>query len=303
MSIKIERVPFEGWKSCLKISNNIMELIVGTEMGIRILAVNLVGKENILYLVPADKGLSGGGKHRFYGGHRIWHTPEDFGRTYSQDNDPVAVKEIENGFILTQNIEPETFMQKEIEITMCPDSSAVTVKHRIYNKGVWPVETSVWCITQLEKDGIQVMPIQKNDFRLTHTWNMSFWSYTNMSDHRMTFGKEYFYLKQDPSYDETPLKIGYKSTDSWAAYSTKGQLLIKTYDCEEDKLYPDNNCAFESYVNEHFIEMETLSPLTVIEAGSFAEQTEKWYLLDDIEIKADDNYINSTIKPIIDKLR
>lgn len=302
MSVKIERVPFEGWNNCLKISNGIMEVIAATEIGIRILGVNLVGKENMIYLVDAEKGLKGGNKHRFYGGHRIWHTPEDFSRTYSPDNAPVSVKEIENGFILTQDTEPETFIQKELELTMCPETAAITVKHRLYNKGVWPVETSVWCVSQLEKSGVEVMPIQKNDFQLTHTWNMSFWSYTDMSDHRMKFGKDYFYLRQDPSYTETPLKIGYKCNTPWAAYSTKGQMLVKTYNYFEDKIYPDNNCSFESYINEHFIEMETLSPLTVIKPGEFAEHTEKWYLFDNVEVKADDNYIKETIQPIINKL-
>lgn len=302
MSVKTERIAFEGWKDCLKISNGRMEVIAATEIGIRILGVNLVGKENILYLVPEDKGQTGGETHTFYGGHRIWHTPEDFGRTYSPDNAPVTVKEIENGFILTQDIEPETFMQKELELTMCPDTAAVTVKHRIYNKGVWPVETAVWCITQLEKNGVQVMPIQKDDFRLTHTWNMSFWSYTEMNDHRMCFGKDYFYLKQDPDFHRTPLKIGYRSTLPWAAYSTKEQLLVKTYSFDAEKQYPDNNCAFESYVNQHFIEMETLSPLTVIQPGTFAEQTEHWYLFENVEVKADDAYTKEIIQPIIDKL-
>ena len=302
MSIKTEHITFEGWKDCLKISNGKMEVIVALEIGIRILGLNLVEKENMLYLVPEDKGKTGGDKHTFYGGHRIWHTPEDFGRTYSPDNAPVKVTEIENGIRLLQNTEPETFLQKELEIIMDENNATITVTHKLHNKGVWPCETSVWCITQLEKNGIQVMPIQKDDFRLTPTWNMSFWSYTNMSDHRMKFGKEYFYLTQDPEYTENPLKIGYRSTSPWAAYSTKGQLLVKTYDFDSEKIYPDNNCSFESYINQHFIEMETLSPITVIQPGSFAEQVEKWYLFDNIEIKADDKYINETIKPLTENV-
>ena len=303
MSVTMQRVAFEGWKDCLKISNGKMEVIVATEFGIRILGVNLVGKENLIYLVEDDKGRTNDKEYRFYGGHRIWHTPEDFGRTYSPDNVPVQVTEIENGFVLTQNVEPETFMQKEMELTMCPETAAITVKHRIYNRGVWPVTTSVWCITQLEKGGYQVMPIQKNEFQLTHTWNMSFWSYTEMNDHRMTFGKEYFYLQQDPAFTRTPLKVGYRSTRPWAAYSTKGQMLVKTYDFCDAGMYPDNNCSFESYINEHFIEMETLSPLTEILPGTCKEHVERWYLFDDVEVKPDDAYINEVIVPIVEKLK
>ena len=299
MSVKIERVVFEGWKDCLKISNGIMEVIATTEVGPRILGLNLVGRENMLYLIPEDKGQTNGDKYQFYGGHRIWHTPEDFGRTYSLDNSPVKVTEIENGFKLLQEIEPETYMQKELEVIMCPSNAAITVKHRIYNRGVWPVETSVWCITQLEKGGTEVMPIQKNESQLPPTWNMSLWSYTDMSDPRMKLTKDYIYLTQDPAYTVTPLKIGYKCSPGWAAYSVKGQLLVKTYECDNGKLYPDNNCAFESYINEHFIEMETLSPLTMIEQGCFAEQVEQWFLFDNVDVRIDDKYIDEVIKPLV----
>ena len=302
MGIKIEKVSFEGWNNCLKISNGLLEVIVPTEVGIRILGFNVIGKENMIYLNPEEKGLTGGEKYRFYGGHRIWHTPESFERTYSPDNFPIKVKEIENGLILIQDIEPETFMQKELEIIMDPGTAKITVKNRIYNKGLWPVETSVWSVTQFEKKGIHVMPVQKDEFQLPPTWNMSFWSYTNLNDPRLTLNKDYMYLRQDPDYTETPVKIGFRTRAAWAAFSVKGQLIVKKYEFHEDKIYPDNNCAYETYTNEDFIEMETLSPLTNIQPGDFAEQTEYWYLFDNIEVKIDDDYVKQTIQPIVDKL-
>jgi len=296
--VKIEKITFEGWKDCLKISNGIMELIAPTEIGVRILGLNIVGKENMIYLTPEDKGTTGGEKYKFYGGHRIWHTPESFERTYSPDNFPVAVKEVANGFVITQNMEPETFLQKEMEITMRPDTASVTVKNRIYNRGLWPVETSVWCVTQFDKEALQVMPIQKDEFTLPPTWNLSLWSYTKLNDHRLTLNEEYMYLKQDPS-EKSPIKIGYRTNSGWAALSVKDQLIIKTYKLQEDKLYPDNNCAYEAYTNEDFIEMETLSPLTAIQPGAYAEQVEDWHLFDNVEVKIDDAYVNNTIKGLV----
>ena len=80
-----------GWPHCLRLSNAEVELIIATDIGIRILHFGFIGGKNIFYLSPEDLGKTGGDHWRIYGGHRLWHAPEAIPRTYSPDNEPHQV--------------------------------------------------------------------------------------------------------------------------------------------------------------------------------------------------------------------
>ena len=58
------------------------------------------------------------GSYHFYGGHRLWHAPEDTSRTYMPDSEPVELTAVEHGFHLVQAIETHTGIQKSMQITL-----------------------------------------------------------------------------------------------------------------------------------------------------------------------------------------
>ncbi len=134
-----EKVNFEGWSNCIKLSNGSVELIITTDVGPRIIHFGYINGQNMFYLSPADKGKTGDNDWHLYGGHRLWHSPEA-PRTYSPDNSPVNYSWNGKTIKLTQEIDPETSIVKEIEITLNTDKNEVEVLHRIINKSCWYVE-------------------------------------------------------------------------------------------------------------------------------------------------------------------
>ena len=157
-TVKISKVEYLGWANCIKISNGIVELIVTTDVGPRILYYGFKGGPNHMKVFPEQAGKKNADEWVPYGGHRLWHSPEERPRTYDEDNFPCEWKKVENGIWTRSVIDPWTQVEKEMEITMDPVNSHVTINHRITNRNAWDVEYSVWCITQMAQGGREIIP-------------------------------------------------------------------------------------------------------------------------------------------------
>lgn len=78
-----------------------------------------------------------------------------------------------------------------------------------------------------------------------------------------------------------------QNEQGWAAYFNHGHLFIKYYKHKEGAVYPDFGVSYETYTNDLMLEMETLSPLTMLEPGSSIEHSEAWELFDDVPMPSD----------------
>src|SRR5215813_199401 len=113
-----ENVPYGGWPHCLHLTNGKVELIITTDVGPRVIRFGFVGGQNLFKEFKDQLGKTGGDEWRSYGGHRLWHAPEDAKRTYWPDNSTVEYVVEGNRVKLTQAIEHTTGIVKEIEITL-----------------------------------------------------------------------------------------------------------------------------------------------------------------------------------------
>ncbi|RJQ23150.1 MAG: hypothetical protein C4560_01045 [Nitrospiraceae bacterium] len=284
--VKVRKLPYGGWNNCISIGNGTIELIVTTDVGPRIIRYGFTGRENELCEVESTKGLTGGDEWRIYGGHRLWHSPESRQRTYGPDNSPVQWQEITDGIRTRQDIEPDTRIAKEMEITIAADSS-VKILHRLTNTGTWPVELAVWSITAMATGGREIIPQTGRDTGLLPNRFISLWPYTKLNDPRLCFGNKYIMLRQDPG-TKAPLKIGTSNENGWAAYFNHNRLFIKYYRHFPNTGYPDFGVSYETYVNDFMLEMETLSPLSLLVPGKHAEHAERWELFDNVPMPSDD---------------
>jgi hypothetical protein len=289
----MEKVSYQGWQNCVRLSNDEIELIAPTEIGPRIMRIGFIGEENEFVEFEDDLGKTGDSFHRFYGGHRLWHSPEDPVRTYAPDNDPLIVTELPGGGVrLTQPVEATTGIQKEMDISLAVDKNEVTVVHRMYNRGLWPVQLALWALSQMAQGGVGISPLPP---RASHEGNllpasqMALWAYTDMSDPRWTWGREYVLLRQDPQIAAAQ-KLGFTNTDGWMAYARKGHLLVKFIASMESKHYPDMGVNTELFTNDAILELENLGPMENIDPGESAELVEHWLLvkgIKEIETEAD----------------
>ena len=92
----------------------------------------------------------------------------------------------------------------------------------------------------------------------------------------MYFGKKYVTLHQDTNICQ-PFKLGFGLNDANAYYCLGDDIFHKSYETHhETEIYPDNGCSFETFTNNGFIEVESLSPLKSVKCDETIFLTERW---------------------------
>lgn len=295
----MERIEYGGWENCYKLSNKIVELIVTGDVGPRIIHFGFMEDANILKTIPEQLGKTNQDEWMLFGGHRLWHTPEDISRTYYPDSNPLFVEETNAGLKVTQEIEPTTGIEKSIEIKLVEGKSTVYLEHKIKNCGMWSIETSAWALSVLAPGGTAIIPLPPRgphpEFILP-TSSITLWPYTDLSDERWGFGEKYIRVKQDEKINK-PQKIGIHSSEGWLAYVINRNLFIKQMDYEIWKEYPDKGSNLEVFVDGQILELETLSPIRKIGPGESIIHKEVWKLIKDIPEIEDDKDVLDYVLP------
>ncbi len=303
MATRITKKAYGGWPNCISLDNGLVEVILSTDVGPRILFYGFRNGANHMHLVPEHAGRTGDEDWVMYGGHRLWHSPEERPRTYDEDNFPVAWQKIPNGVTLVSRLDEWVQVEKELEVTLDPDSSRVQVIHRLTNRNAWDIELSVWALTVMAQGGREIIPQVQDGPELLPNRSVALWTYTRMNDPRVTWGERYIFLDQDPGA-ATPFKIGLPVPDGWAAYANHGQLFVKHFDFDPEAEYPDFGlCSYETYTNPDFIELESLSPLWLIEPGEAIEHVEAWELFQDVPKPLSEDDADRLVLPCVRRER
>lgn len=298
--VELDKVSYKGWPNCVKISNELIDLIVLSDVGPRIIHLAFKGGENLLYENEEDAGQTGGNKWRTYGGHRLWHAPEDIVRTYVPDNFPVQVKLLKDGARFSAPIEANG-IQKIVEVHLSESEARVKVNHTMINHSVWPIPLAMWALTVMKAGGKVIVPHPpkfSHDDNLLPTHTLTLWGFTKMDDPRWIWGDKYYSLKQDSSLDYCQ-KIGSTNTYGWAAYQLGDQVFINRFGYNPSLTYPDMNCNFETYTDQNMLEVETLGPMVEIQPGKKTEHIEEWSLHKDIKPAVTDAEIDQYILPLV----
>ncbi|PJF42607.1 MAG: hypothetical protein CUN55_09815 [Phototrophicales bacterium] len=280
--VNISEINYLGWPKSVKLSNNVLELVITTAVGPRIIHFSHLEGENLFMVDPQTAGIQGGDTFRLYGGHRLWRAPEDREQTYFPDNKPITFSPTVNGGRFVAPIEPTTHLQKEIEIAL-EDENSVVITHRITNYAPYPQELAAWALSVMRPDGVAVLPLPdllSHDEHLLPTQTFILWGYTNLADPRWRFHTGCLYLWQDEKAT-SPQKIGFSNGRGWIAYCHSFGTFVKQY-LIEDKIYPDLGAVTEVFTDHRMLELETLSPLVSLESGDTVQHLERWLLLEPI---------------------
>lgn len=297
----VEKVSYGGWENCYRLSNCIAELIATADVGPRIIRFGFVGDENEFGELPDQLGKVGGNEWRNYGGHRLWHAPEDPVRTYYPDNDSVEVKADDWTLELTAPMEKGTGVQKRICVNLDPNKPHVVVVHTLINHNLWTIELATWALTVMAKGGRAILPQPSfipHPEKVLPARPIVQWHYTDMTDPRWYWGKRFIVLRQDPN-SPSPQKIGIANLDGWGAYVRGDRVFLKRYRHIEGKTYPDFGSSTEVFTNAEILELETLGPMTKLEPGGSVEHVEHWFLYRGIAIGEDEESIASALEPIL----
>jgi hypothetical protein len=282
--MRIKQFHHGGWENNLQLANDKVEALISLDVGPRILSYNPPGGDNVLKVFPEQLGTSGETEWKVRGGHRLWLAPEDEKMTYVPDNVPVKYDLREPNAVQVENAPSQPWgIRKQMEVSLSPDSSELTIVHRAINEGSQPVEIATWGLTVMEPGGLAIIPLPplgEHPRDLLPNRVMVVWPYADLSDPRWRFGWRYITLRQ--ASKGAPTKLGLAHKEKWVGYLTRDALFIKTFDYVEGEKYPDLGCNFETFSNSDMLELESLSPLRILNTGEQVSHIERWYLFSGI---------------------
>ncbi|MBN1910669.1 MAG: hypothetical protein JW818_13065 [Pirellulales bacterium] len=307
----IEKVSYGGWPNCIRMTNGTVDLILTTDVGPRVIRYGFVDDANEFFVDKTQLGKKNEKDWLAFGGHRLWLAPEAKPRSYHPDSKPVEAVIKGDTVRLIQPVETDNGFQKELEITLAPEGSQVTVIHKLTNTNLWHVDVAPWTLTVMAPKGKAIFPqepysphpdipdtpgqvIDKKFFLPVRT--LVLWSYTKLSDPRWTFTSKYIILQQDPNADR-PQKIGLSNRQNWGAYLRDGHLYLKTVRYQEGAVYPDHGCNFETFTNSAMLEVESLGPMSKMPPNGTVSHREDWYLFKGVQAENTDASIDQNVLP------
>jgi hypothetical protein len=282
----------------LLIAGPSLEAEVTLDVGPRVIRLACPGGPNIFEdKAPVTETLDDGRIWRIYGGHRVWHSPEAFPRSYMPDNSPVeGFEKLENGVITRQAEEPWTHIQKVMEVRVLEDR--VRVVNTLVNRGAWPVELAVWSLTIGAAGGMEVVPVVQRNTGLLPNRSVVMWPDSTMDDPRVRWGRLYVALDIDGRVKD-PFKFGCPNDLGWAAFFNHGHCLVMKYTHQRGARYPDFGCSWETYTQDWGVEMESLSPLTRLAPGRSLSHVDEWFLFPGVARPANtDAAITASLTPV-----
>ncbi len=276
---------FAGYE-CTNMENEALSLWVTEQVGPRIIGLALTGGENIFAQLPgAEIDCPGAGKYKLRGGHRIWQAPENPRITYLPDDEPVHVEETTGGIRFTQPVERQTGIEKSIEVSLPDGSAQVLLQHHLKNCSDTPVELAAWAITQLKPGGAAILPQNSepaDQYGLLPNRQLALWPYTEVNSGYINWGDQFITIQAN--MDAGALKIGYPNPKGWLGYLRKGVLFVKKAKFDSHQDYFDLGSSSECYCNPHFLELETLSPRTLLRPGETLTHQEIWNVYEQVDI-------------------
>jgi len=282
---------------CVPLENDAISLLVTQSAGPRVISLRFNGGDNIFADLPDFvTERPDGALYHFYGGHRLWHAPENMPRTYVPDDGPVDIISTRTGLSVTQQVEAETGIEKSIRISLVEDKPQVILHHTLTNKGLWPVQTAPWAITQFKTGGVAILPQSQEQHSFLPNRPMALWSYADIANPNVSWGNACILVRAEMPAG-TAFKIGFPNSRGWLAYWLNGTLFLKRAAFDARAKYFDHNSSSTSYCNDKFLELETLAPITTLAPGESVSHTETWELYADVA-KPDDE---AAVQAIIEK--
>jgi hypothetical protein len=267
-----------------RLTSKYVELDCLATAGPRIVRLKYKGSNNLLAEVPEISIPTPYGDYHYLGGHRLWHSPESMPRSYIPDGEGMVASELPDGLALDGRREPGTGIHKRVEVRLHSDEPKVTLSQTLINEGLWDVKLSPWALTMFRLGGTAILPIRADESAaedLLPNRHFSLWPYSQLNDPRLQLENEFILIRAKP--DLPPFKIGTFNPRGWTAYWLGDVLFRKTFAVHPGLRHPDYDCNAEIYCDSHFIELESLGPLSRLAPGDFVTLNETWEFYDSLE--------------------
>lgn len=282
--MEIKEIDFENFGKCVKISNGIIDVVVTIDFGPRIIYFGFSENGNLFYndterqykIATENPEWKDGENSAFYyyGGHRLWLSPERSSKTIYPDNAPVVYSILPDGVSFLPPRPKGSGIQAGFEVIMGEDAADIMVVHTAKNCSKEPRPCGLWPVTMLKGGGLVILP-QNTDSNNSYRPNRAlvFWPGTDVRDRRIFYGNRFLTVRHDPD-GERPMKIGSNNVLGWVAYLSHDFTFMKRYVHNPQAVYPDFGSSCEIAVRKDFVEIQSLSPMYRLEPGQEIKHVE-----------------------------
>lgn len=285
--MKIEATSYRQWPEAYRCTAGAMELLVVTSLGPRILSLRLDGGRNLLYEDNTDFRV---GAWRLYGGHRFTIAPES-DASYLPDNARCDAR-VEADRLVVCAPSPDG-LQRSLEIRASPDHPGFALRHLVRNAGPWLWLGAAWAITCVPPVGKVVVPRTAAAPRF---WTPPGRHYADASSRQWRNLDSHFLV--EPNGERG--KIGLASPDGWLAWlGPEATFVIHGPARDPQAPYPDDGCNVEVFTCAHYLELETLGPLTTLLPGEELVHEQHWRVIPAASTPAAWRALGEPIHPFI----
>jgi hypothetical protein len=263
------------------LENRFLRLDYLAQAGPRLVRLVPAGSQvNLLAETPEKSWATAAGEFHIWGGHRLWHSPEKHARTDIPDDAGLIVEELDEGAVRLSMPADASGLFKSIAVHLDPEQAALTLEHTLRNDGLWPVETAPWAITQVPLGGQAIIPNTAPPppgESLLPDRLFVFWPYASLQDPRLHLGDDFVRIDSQPRPEA--FKIGLFAYQGWVGHVFDNYFLRKSFTPFDILAGPDFGCNVEVWVQDRFLEIETLGPMSWLEPGDEVSHTETWEVL------------------------
>jgi hypothetical protein len=255
------------------IENKFLRLEYLTSVGPRI--IGLYSKQaGVELLAPSFEKhwATPHGEYYLYGGHRIWKAPEE--SFYNCPEDNVSVMK-EDGRVTLRNRVDASGLQKEISFHL--DENRVQLTHRLLWHGAEPIELAPWTITQVTLGGVAILPQSSVREGSAPTRSLAIFPYSSLTEPRLELHDDVVLVHGTAA--QNFFKVGSYNPFGWAAYLLEKALFIKRFPVGDFRNLPDMGSNAEVYVQDTYLELETLGELVWLKPGEAVMFEETWEVI------------------------
>ncbi len=278
-----EVVSYYGYDDCIRLSNEVVSVVLCPAAGGRVLEYALDGV-NVLYLPPGDEGWKWDGVSR--------QGPMNAGRC---DIGPEKV--VRRGQVLwmgawtgevtgdrsarmTSDFDPVSGARLIRDFELAPSGSRLVFTQTIINESDAPVSLCHWSRTFAVGGGVAVVPRSpRGRFPNGYTMYGSKGEiFLQPEDPNIAVTDEAVVVSAAPQFP----KLGFDSHAGWLAYAAPSdQLFVKRFRTYPDRAYNEFAGLTISvwYPQKDMVELEPIGPAENLSPGQRASFTEEWWLL------------------------
>ena len=165
---------------------------------------------------------------------------------------------------------------------------------------MWDVELAVWSLTMMALGGTAVLPQNQGSIDpdgLQPNRNLILWPYSRWQDPRLHLHDDFVLVEGQPMLP--PCKLGALNRHGWLGYQRGDSLFLKQFQPQPEADHIDMGCNAEIYVNDEFLELETLSPLTRLAPGAALQHTETWTFISGLGTAVSSDQLRQTLAQLV----